>query len=216
MSAETGPGPPGGTIKPSICGISANGRWTRRNSNHLAVVTGGSEIDVWSVNVDGVTRNLWRGSVPEQAEPLKIVALSPDGNLLITARGDSLAPTLWDLRTGAPRAVLYGHRERVLSAVFSPDGGKLATTSADGTAHVWDVSTGKETAALRGHTGAVIMAAFSPDGRRLVTVGIDDTARIWDLTEPPEIQDDSLASLIKQAEARVPAILGANKGLLEY
>ncbi|PYQ54231.1 MAG: hypothetical protein DMF53_29825, partial [Acidobacteria bacterium] len=193
--------------------LTPSGKVTRLifslDGSHLAVVTGESEIDVWDVSSPGGFL-LWRGSVPRQTEPLKLVVFSPDGDLLLITRGDSLAPTLWDLKTGAPRAVLHGHTDRVLSAVFSPDGGRLATTSTDGTARIWDVSASQGVMVLRGHTGAVLGAAFSPDGRRLVTTGADNTARVWDLGEPPEIQDDSFAGLLRQAVARVPVVFGAD------
>jgi WD40 repeat protein len=44
---------------------------------------------------------------------------------------------LWDAATGKQVAVLRGHKSRVPAAAFSPDGGRLVTASADGTARVW-------------------------------------------------------------------------------
>ena len=67
------------------------------------------------------------------------------------------------------------------SAVFSPDGSRIVTASADKTARIWDAATAKEIAVLRGHEGIVYSAAFSPDGSRIVTASEDNTARIWDV-----------------------------------
>jgi WD40 repeat protein len=39
----------------------------------------------------------------------------------------------------------------VKSAVFSPDGRRVATTSFDGTARVWDVASGATLTTLSGH-----------------------------------------------------------------
>jgi WD40 repeat protein len=77
----------------------------------------------------------------------------------------------------------------VRSACFSPDGGRIVTASADGTARLWDATTGQEIIALRHHDGgyALSSAAFSPDGPRIVTASYDDTARIWDATTGQEI-----------------------------
>ena len=63
---------------------------------------------------------------------------------------------------------------------FSPDGGRVATASYDGTARLWDASSGKELKVLRGHTSSVTAVAFSPDGSRLATASYDRTARLWD------------------------------------
>ncbi len=43
-------------------------------------------------------------------------------------------------KTGRLIAVLKGHEREVLSASFSPDGGRIVTASADKTARLWDVS----------------------------------------------------------------------------
>jgi WD40 repeat protein/DNA-binding SARP family transcriptional activator len=83
-----------------------------------------------------------------------------------------------------------GHKENVLSAVFSPDGKHIASTGHDAT-KVWDASTGKELLSLPGawpyFTDAFDRpAGFSPDGLRLASLDASDTqtssANIWDLT----------------------------------
>jgi len=66
--------------------------------------------------------------------------------------------------------------------VFSPDGRRLATASADKTARIWDVSSGQELATVT-HNDTVYGVAFSPDGRRLATASEDKTVRIWVLSD---------------------------------
>ena len=75
-------------------------------------------------------------------------------------------------------AKLEGHADAVNSAAFSPDGQRIITTSADGTARVWNAASGQQVAQLGGHA-AVNSAAFSPDGQRILTAGRDNIARVW-------------------------------------
>ncbi|TDN61159.1 WD40 repeat protein [Paraburkholderia sp. BL10I2N1] len=84
-------------------------------------------------------------------------------------------------------ALLSGHQDAVDSAVFSPDGKRVATASWDRTARVWDAATGKQIALLSGHQGWVYSATFSPGGQHVVTASRDRTARVWDAATGKQI-----------------------------
>ena len=117
------------------------------------------------------------------------VAYSPDGRWVATAsetpaaagsqsrRGDV---RLWDTASGKPAGVFRGHRDDVLSIVFSKDGSRLLTASADQSARLWDVSQKTLIREYLGHTWWVWSARFSPDEKQLVTAGRDGTAIVWD------------------------------------
>jgi WD40 repeat protein len=87
----------------------------------------------------------------------------------------------------AERAVLVGHVGELSSLAFSPDGGRIAVPSADGTTQVWDAAAGKPLTLLRGHAGGVICVAFSSNGRLLATGSMDETARLWDAASGTQI-----------------------------
>ena len=83
---------------------------------------------------------------------------------------------------------LRGHTDSVASVAFSPDGKRIATASADGTAKIWDAVTGKELLTIKASTkGWVGGIAYSPNGKLLATAEDDKTARIWDATTGKEL-----------------------------
>ena len=108
------------------------------------------------------TARLWDVATGQQLAVLQghegsiiSAAFSRDGAKLVTASGDNAARLWalasgtasrgdmawpWDLARGEQLAVLRGHEGPVVSAVFSPDGRKLVTTSWDNTARFWDLA----------------------------------------------------------------------------
>jgi len=84
-------------------------------------------------------------------------------------------------RNTVPSLVLR-QEAAIYTAVFSPDGRRILTASADKTARLWDATTGAEVGDPMRHDNAVVDAAFSPDGARIATASKDRTARLWDAT----------------------------------
>lgn len=83
---------------------------------------------------------------------------------------------------------LRGHTDIVTGAVYSQDGTRIATSSADGTARIWDASTGIELLTIQATTeGWVNSVAFDPNGKLLATGSDDKMARIWDITTGNEL-----------------------------
>ena len=76
--------------------------------------------------------------------------------------------------------MLEGHEDFDHARRIQPDGSRVVTASADGTARLWDASSGAVLTVLWGHGARMTHAAFSPDGTRVVTTSHDATARLWD------------------------------------
>ena len=115
------------------------------------------------------------------------VAVSPGGRFLVV--GGAFVPAdakailagkpdeemhVYDAATGAELHVLKGHTGAISSLAFSPDGRRLASVSADGTARLWDPAAGKQVGEFswpidpgaKPTAGGVV--AFEPGGGRLV------------------------------------------------
>ncbi|GAB1519814.1 hypothetical protein RhiTH_002884 [Rhizoctonia solani] len=77
-----------------------------------------------------------------------------------------------------------GHKSRIRSTVFSPDGKLVASASDDNTVRIWDVQSGSEaTNPFKEHTGHVNAAMFSPDGTRIASCSRDHSILIWDVRQ---------------------------------
>jgi WD40 repeat protein/transcriptional regulator with XRE-family HTH domain len=86
---------------------------------------------------------------------------------------------LWDIHTQKCCRTLRGHKGRVVSLQYSPDGQTLFSGSWDGTAKLWDVSTGECLETFYGHALLIWSVAFSSDGHTLATGSDDGTIRLW-------------------------------------
>ncbi|MFH2055281.1 MAG: TIR domain-containing protein [bacterium] len=75
---------------------------------------------------------------------------------------------------------LEGRQSTVLSVAFDPQGGMLASGSADNTVTLWEVQSGKPLRTLAGHRGPVWSVAFDPKGEMLATGSADATVKLWE------------------------------------
>ena len=119
------------------------------------------------------------GDVGGRPTPVRMAAFSPDSRWIVTVAGKRA----WTFRAdgrGTPN-VLRGHRAALTSAVFSSDGRRVITASADGTARVWKADGSGSPFLYREHRGPVNQVAVGVDDVTVLTVSSDRTARIWRL-----------------------------------
>ena len=89
-----------------------------------------------------------------------------------------------------PKLMLpIGHSLGVATAVFSPDGKRIVTSSLDYSVKIWEAGTGLLLANLTGHSDTVVTASFSPDGKLILSSGEDGTAKLWDANSTALIAD---------------------------
>ena len=93
--------------------------------------------------------------------------------------GDGRADIL-DAKTARPLLSGIRHQNNILTAIFSPDGARVLTASADRTARIWDASNGQPLGPALPHGYWVWSAAFNKEASQVVTASWDHTARVWD------------------------------------
>lgn len=118
-----------------------------------------------------------RGFFQREAEGGRpaLACVPPDDTLLYMGTGSQSRP----LR----------HHARVVDAIFSPDGRKIASFTASQCAYLWDAQTGEQIGPLLRHDRAIESIAFSPDGSLLATAGAH-IVHLWEastgtLASPP-------------------------------
>jgi WD40 repeat protein len=77
------------------------------------------------------------------------------------------------------RFALEDFTEDVTHATWSPDGGKIISSSREGV-QIWDSKSGRLVLELTSENGGANYAAWSPDGKRVLTANLDNAVRIWE------------------------------------
>jgi eukaryotic-like serine/threonine-protein kinase len=150
--------------------FSSDGKWMLTGNGNEWDLKG--QVCVWET-----AKRRFEGKLDDFTGPVKVVAFSPDGNLVL-AGGNGNKGYLWQMD---PRRVVaeLAHASWLTSGAFNSPGDLLATASRDGTACLWNPAGGKR--AVLVHQEAVWVVRFSPADPRLVATGsADKTACLWD------------------------------------
>jgi len=127
---------------------------------------------------------IWRTDRPDKhtiplSKTAKKVALSPDG--LTVAVAVEWAILTFSTATRHPLKELKGHKGKVTSLAFSPDGRTIVTGSWDETVREWNAASGKELRCLNWKIGKIAALSYAPDGTRIAAGSTSGKVIIWDV-----------------------------------
>jgi WD40 repeat protein/transcriptional regulator with XRE-family HTH domain/energy-coupling factor transporter ATP-binding protein EcfA2 len=153
------------------------------DGSRLVTVSSDGLAIIWDANTGEKLLTISEGSA------LYWAVFSPDGSRIALANHnyDDAWVSIWDAVTGERLLTLPHPNTEVNSVSYSPDGGRIVTTSNDQTVRIWDANSGKELLSLYGYTINVTNVAYSPDGTRIATVVLNNQVKIWDADTGQEI-----------------------------
>lgn len=151
-------------------------------------------VKLWNTQTGELKRTI---ALPTATDDVMSLAFSPDGKTLAGGggpwKGFYTLPGevyLWDVASGTLKTILKGHKARVASVAYTPDGATFVSGGEDAEVCLWDVKSGEVRRRLATPAGYAVSLAVSPDGATLVTATgrrlRDETphdykAQFWDL-----------------------------------
>ena len=122
------------------------------------------------------------GRTANYPTPIKILTLTPDSSILLSAAGFTNQLKKIYLNKIKSKYIKIDHKKGINSIALSPDNNFLAAGSDDFDISLWEVKGVKLKVKLHGHTKKVNSVNFSPDSNFLVSGSLDHTIRVWDLS----------------------------------
>ncbi len=173
-----------------------------RDRHTLATASADHTVRLWNISDPAHPTHL--GQIQGFTDPVKSMALSPDGRILATTVYSEKRVLLWDvLNPARPTALvqLVKFGSGVSSVAFGMDGRTLATATSTGvvggdkSVQMWNITDPAHPLPVgrpfTGNDSVGTEVAFSPDGRTLAVSGAyaPGRVRLWDVTDPAHATD---------------------------
>ncbi|HRA87831.1 MAG TPA: WD40 repeat domain-containing protein, partial [Planctomycetaceae bacterium] len=157
---------------------------------------------VLSAGLDGTVR-LWEISestapVPGHSQPVVAVALTENGQLLVTGSGDKTV-RVSTVSDGQPKFAMNDFPPPIQTLAVSSQVAKIGVGDVAGEIQIRSMDKGEMLSTWGAHVGGVTGLQFLGNGERMASSGADGTAKIWTLpiAAPTTVKshDKSIAAL---------------------
>ncbi|MFO0845522.1 MAG: protein kinase [Gemmataceae bacterium] len=169
----------------------------RPDGQRLASTGWDDSVRVWDVAEQAEVRSIPLNQPTRHRGAGWGIAWSRDGGKLAVGTHGSKTVCLYDAETGRLLRETPEHPGHVTSVAFSPDGGRLVSTSEGGSVKLWNADSLAEVRSFPGHKGHVRGAAFTPDGQSLYTAGDDGTVKVWEVETGKEKQSHACGTDVR-------------------
>lgn len=132
-----------------------------------------------------LTAGYLRRSFQTHESAVKSMAITPDGNSIISSGEADKYIGMYGLASGECIVKLEGHKRSVAALALTADGKTMISAATDDTLRLWDLSTTKKADRLQiltGHKNAVVAVALTASGRLAVSGSHDCTVGLWELS----------------------------------
>jgi WD40 repeat protein len=154
-----------------------------------AVAIHPNSASAYSVGDDGLLK-FWKlppdlpRTLPAHAEAVTALALSNDGNQVVTGSADKTV-RLSNFANGQQVKQWKAGNASVTAVAQAPNNSLVAGADADGRLYLWNPTADAVLTQGQAHTGAVTGLAFHPSSTQLLTVGADGLLKVWAMPPVP-------------------------------
>lgn len=176
-----GPGGQESNLGNSISALSAHsgtvyGQSTTPDGKLLASLAEDRTVVVWELPAG---RQIRAYQTETSAKKGSCLAVRPDGRQ-IAAGFESGQIRLFPLSNADDHRTFADSKEKLMAAVYSPDGKQFATAGGDASVRVYETATGTLKKELKGHKIAVTALAWVSN-TSLASAGADKLVKLWDV-----------------------------------
>lgn len=172
---------------------------------------------------DLTSGELVRQSKPEETPDILSLAVSGDGQVLVTGNASQDTPlTVWDANTFRPKGTLTGHQHWVMAAEIDGQDNHLATAGLDGSVILWKLEGQTQIGKVLVKVDNVEAAALGwSDGEPLLAAKQKGSISTWKPDGKPQArieQQYSSVAVISEIIPRLPArlALGGADGTISF